>query len=247
MPPKSYSQLPGHELSKTKVDVSGERLRKWWFQGPQDALDHDKQLQDAAAACDLWALMESPRRSFASSSRRSTSRCTCKPRRSVSRCSCLGLTSDHPFRSAISNRWAYTGSSALRCSRGVDFKGSCSATGRAKSSRSPSSSDSDQDLSGIRVQTPPGLLGMLRSVVRCPEPQASQGACAPQSLIGHTTVAAGSGPDPVWIRGGEVFLTGPYGGAPFGLSVLVPARAGPFDLGTVVIRFALRINPSITP
>src|ERR1700684_2718323 len=49
MPPKSYSQLPGHGLSKTKVDVSGERLRKWWFQGPQDALDHDKQLQDAAA------------------------------------------------------------------------------------------------------------------------------------------------------------------------------------------------------
>jgi hypothetical protein len=102
--------------------------------------------------------------------------------------------------------------------------------------------DGEQDLSGLTVQTPPGLLGMLSEAQLCPEPQASNGTCGPESLIGHTQVAAGAGSHPFWV-GGTVFLTGPYKGAPFGLSVVVPALAGPFNLGNVIVRAAIYVDP----
>jgi len=103
--------------------------------------------------------------------------------------------------------------------------------------------DGQQTLSQIDVTTPPGLLGMLSRVPLCGEPQASQGTCPAASLIGHTTTAAGVGPDPFWL-GGQVFLTGPYKGAPFGLSIVVPAVAGPFNLGTVIVRAQVRVDPN---
>jgi hypothetical protein len=102
--------------------------------------------------------------------------------------------------------------------------------------------DADQMLAGVTVQTPPGLLAVLKSVPQCPEPQASQGACGSESLIGHTTVGAGPGSNPFYV-GGNVFLTGPYKGAPFGLSIVVHALAGPFDLGNVIVRAAVNIDP----
>jgi hypothetical protein len=102
--------------------------------------------------------------------------------------------------------------------------------------------DADQTLGGISLKMPPGLLGVLKSVVQCPEPQASSGACGPESLIGHTTVGAGAGSNPFYL-GGNVYLTGPYKGAPFGLSVLVHALAGPFDLGNVIVRAAISVDP----
>jgi hypothetical protein len=103
--------------------------------------------------------------------------------------------------------------------------------------------DSEQYLGGVQVTTPPGLSAILTGVERCGEPQASQGTCAAGSLIGHTTVTAGPGGSPLVVPGGQVFLTGPYKGAPFGLSIVVPAIAGPFNLGNVVVRAAVDVDP----
>ncbi len=106
-----------------------------------------------------------------------------------------------------------------------------------------SRTDQEQDLSGVRVTTPPGLLGVLKGVERCPEPQASQGACGAGSLIGHVSALVGAGSHPFYAQGGQAFLTGPYKGAPFGLSVVVPAVAGPFNLGNIVVRAAVSVDP----
>jgi hypothetical protein len=110
-------------------------------------------------------------------------------------------------------------------------------------------SDQDQFLGGLELKTPPGLLGSLAHVPLCPEPQAAQGTCGQQSLIGHTQVLTGPGADPFLVTGGQVFLTEGYKGAPFGLSIVVPAVAGPFTLsgttghGTVVVRAQIFIDP----
>jgi hypothetical protein len=102
--------------------------------------------------------------------------------------------------------------------------------------------DRMQDLARLQVKLPEGLLGMLAKVPLCGEPQAREGTCGEGSLVGSTSVAAGSGPQPLGVQG-RVYLTGPYGGAPFGLSVVVPAVAGPFNLGNVVARARIDVDP----
>jgi hypothetical protein len=104
-------------------------------------------------------------------------------------------------------------------------------------------SDGEQNLARIQVTTPPGLLGSLKGVALCGEPQARQGACGPESEIGAITVGVGAGSNPYYVTG-EAYLTGSYNGAPYGLSFVVPAIAGPLNLGTVVVRAAVNVNPS---
>jgi DNA-binding beta-propeller fold protein YncE len=108
--------------------------------------------------------------------------------------------------------------------------------------------DEDQLVNHVQVTAPPGLLGTLREVPLCPEPQASEGTCSSASKIGHTIVAVGSGAAPLYLPvPGQpeqpVYVTGPYKGAPFGLTFVVPAVAGPYDLGRVIVRAAINVDP----
>jgi hypothetical protein len=107
--------------------------------------------------------------------------------------------------------------------------------------------DGQQDLQGLDVSLPPGLLGNVASVPLCADAQAAAGTCSSASQVGHVAVAAGGGSHPLVVpQAGKaptaVYLAGPYKGAPFSLSIVIPAQAGPFDLGMVVVRARLLID-----
>jgi hypothetical protein len=106
-----------------------------------------------------------------------------------------------------------------------------------------SRSDTDQELSGLSVTLPPGLLGKIAGIPLCGEAEANAGSCPESSLVGTVKAGAGPGPDPLFVTG-KAYLTGPYNGGPYGLSVVVPAVAGPFNFGTAVVRQSIRINPN---
>ncbi|MEX2447291.1 MAG: hypothetical protein WD404_00935 [Solirubrobacterales bacterium] len=114
--------------------------------------------------------------------------------------------------------------------------------------------DGNQELKGVDVTLPPGLSAKLAGVEYCPEgalavaagkaglDEAADPSCPGSSHLGSAEIASGSGPSPVRI-GGKAYLAGPYKGAPLSLAVVTPATAGPFDLGTVVVRVALFVDP----
>lgn len=117
--------------------------------------------------------------------------------------------------------------------------------------------DGDQNLKTISVTGPPGLSATLRGVPYCPEPVLNElsnasysGAaeqavpkCPADSRVGTAMTAAGAGTHPVSFPG-NVYLAGPYRGAPLSLVVVTPAVEGPYDLGNVVVRSAIMVDPA---
>jgi hypothetical protein len=102
--------------------------------------------------------------------------------------------------------------------------------------------DGEQNPGRFDVSLPLGLTAALGSVPLCDGPTAAAGTCPPASRIGSAVAEVGPGPAPAPLHG-DVYLTGPYRGAPFGLSLLFHAAIGPFDFGTLSIRAALRLDP----
>lgn len=116
-----------------------------------------------------------------------------------------------------------------------------------------SRADGTQRLKALNLTLPPGLTGKLAGIPYCPDAtinaagsrsgraeQASP-SCPPASEVGTVTVGAGPGPQPYYVTG-RAYLGGPYKGAPYSLAIITPAVAGPYDLGTVVVRAGLYVN-----
>lgn len=119
--------------------------------------------------------------------------------------------------------------------------------------------DSEQELSQVATTFPKGLLAKIAGVPVCPAQaiesisaavgsgtrELAHPACPAASQIGTISAGMGAGPGPNYFDG-KVYLGGPYKGAPLSLAVVVPALAGPFDLGSVVVRAALYVDPGTT-
>jgi hypothetical protein len=103
--------------------------------------------------------------------------------------------------------------------------------------------DGNQDINKVQLHMAPGMSGILAGVPLCPEAQANAGTCDAASQIGETIVSVGLGGDPFSVTGGKVYLTEKYQGAPFGLSIVNPADAGPFHLGKVIVRAKIEVDP----
>ena len=73
--------------------------------------------------------------------------------------------------------------------------------------------------------------------------QLARPSCPAASLIGTSDTGTGAGTHPVYFPG-KVYLGGPYKGAPLSLAVITPGLSGPYDLGSVVVRAALHVDPS---
>jgi hypothetical protein len=115
--------------------------------------------------------------------------------------------------------------------------------------------DGEQEITRFSTTLPPGLTGNLTGIPFCPDASIAAAknvtgaqeetapSCPAASMIGHTIVEAGIGTTLAQTPG-KVYLAGPYNGAPLSIVSITSAKVGPFDLGTVVIRFALNINPT---
>lgn len=118
--------------------------------------------------------------------------------------------------------------------------------------------DGEQEFTNFSIKLPPGVIGKLAGIPFCPDagiaaakartgPNGGQEeldnpSCPAASQVGRTLVGAGVGPALTYVPG-KLYLAGPYHGSPLSIAAIVAAKVGPFDLGTVVIREALKINP----
>jgi hypothetical protein len=121
------------------------------------------------------------------------------------------------------------------------------------------SGENEAPLKSIDLDLPPGLLAKLKGIPYCSDAalaaissQEGTGTaelanphCPAASQVGTATVGAGPGSTPLFVSG-KAYLAGPYKGAPLSLAIVTPAISGPYDLGTVVVRNALKIDPVTT-
>jgi hypothetical protein len=115
--------------------------------------------------------------------------------------------------------------------------------------------DGSQVFKSLNITLPPGMVGRLAGIPYCLDADLAAAelktgvtereapSCPTASQVGTVTVGAGAGPLPFYVQG-KVFLAGPYKGAPLSLAIVTPATAGPYDLGTVVVRTALNVDPT---
>jgi len=115
-------------------------------------------------------------------------------------------------------------------------------------------SDGEQEMTNFSIKLPPGVIGKLAGVPTCSDAaiaaardrtgaeELANPSCPAASGIGRTLVGAGVGSVLTYVPG-KVYLAGPYHGAPLSIAAVTAAKVGPFDLGTVVVREAIRINP----
>jgi len=109
--------------------------------------------------------------------------------------------------------------------------------------------DGEANPQSLSLHLPQGLLAKLGGVPLCPETAAATADCPVGSQVGRLTAATGVGGAPLWIpQPGKaptaIYLAGPYKGAPYSIISRVPAQAGPFDLGVVVNRATINVDPN---
>jgi hypothetical protein len=121
-----------------------------------------------------------------------------------------------------------------------------------------SSEDGSQRFSSLDLTTPPGLTAHLRGIPYCPdrvlasipsaegtgEAEIDDPSCPAASGIGAASLGLGAGPSPLFVDSGRAYLAGPYKGRPLSIALVIPAVIGPLDLGNVVVREALHVDPA---
>jgi hypothetical protein len=169
---------------------------------------------------------------------------------------CGTYTTDFSF-SPHSNDPAATGSDQMTidagCSQGFDPTLRAGVTKPVAGAFSPfvfdlNRDDGQQALRGFSLHLPDGELAKIKGVPVCSDADARAGSCPAGSRIGFLQATTGPGPDPLQVpQPGkpepQIYLAGPYEGAPFSIVSEVPAQAGPFDLGTLAVRSGLNVEP----
>jgi hypothetical protein len=169
---------------------------------------------------------------------------------------CGNFTTDFSF-SPHSNDPAASGQSTMQITEGCDQPFSptlhAGVTDPTAGKFSPfvfdlNREDGQQALRGFSLRLPEGELAKIAGVPLCPDAAAAGGSCPQGSRIGSLQATTGPGPDPLSIpQPGKaqpaIYLSGPYGGAPFSIVSEVPAQAGPFDLGVLAVRSGLDVEP----
>jgi hypothetical protein len=121
--------------------------------------------------------------------------------------------------------------------------------------------DSEQEITRFSIKLPTGVIGKLAGVSECSDAAVAHAkalevegggaleeaspSCPKNSEIGHSLVGSGVG-NVLAYAPGKLYLAGPYHGSQLSIVSITAAKVGPFDLGTVVVRFALKINPETT-